>query len=126
MGKATQSGSPSGSLLTQWDMKYDQIKPRRVKLDELADVMVGYADPKTLAKQDKNKALANRTVDTVSIQQAKAWEVAMAPAKSIPMNLMMLYMSGNSVQIFSMMCVYMTVVNPLRGITTINQGKYQH
>ena len=87
---------------------------------------VGDSLTQTLAKQDKNKALANRTVDTVSIQQAKAWEVAMAPAKSIPMNLMMLYMSGNSVQIFSMMCVYMTVVNPLRGITTINQGKFRH
>ena len=52
----------------------------------------------------------------------RAWEAAIAPVKSIPMNLMMLYMSGNSVQIFSMMVVYMTVVNPLKGITTLNAG----
>lgn len=46
----------------------------------------------------------------------------MTPVKSIPMNAMMLYMSGNSVQIFSMMTVYMMVSNPIRGLTSINQG----
>ncbi|KAI3629130.1 hypothetical protein CBS9595_000202 [Malassezia furfur] len=88
--------------------------------------MIGYTDPTSLAKQDKGKALANKPVDTASIQQAKAWEAAIAPVKSIPMNLMMLYMSGNSVQIFSMMVVYMTVVNPLKGITTVNADARVH
>lgn len=47
----------------------------------------------------------------------------MAPAKSIPMNLLMMYMSGNGVQIFSMMVVYMTVVNPLKAMTTVTMGR---
>lgn len=75
-------------------------------------------------KQDKNAPVANKPIDASAIQVFKAWEAAMAPAKSIPMNLMMLYMSGNGVQIFSMMVVYMTVVNPLKGITTVNTGRF--
>lgn len=68
--------------------------------------------------------MTDKSVDTSSIQISKAWEAAFAPAKNIPMNLMMLYMSGNSVHIFSMMVVYMTVVNPLKNITTINTGTF--
>ncbi|WFC96688.1 hypothetical protein MBRA1_003351 [Malassezia brasiliensis] len=111
---------PDDASLVSWSLGYDQIKPKHARLDAVADAMIGYTDPTSLAKQDKGKALANKQVDTASIQQAKAWEAAIAPVKSIPMNLMMLYMSGNSVQIFSMMVVYMTVVNPLKGITTVN------
>lgn len=38
------------------------------------------------------------------------------------MNLMIMWMSGNSVQIFSMMIVMMLIMNPLKGITTIPAG----
>ncbi|PKI85047.1 hypothetical protein MVES_000933 [Malassezia vespertilionis] len=82
--------------------------------------MIGYVDPRIMEKPDKNKSVGDKKIDTSAIQVAKAWEAAMAPAKSIPMNLMMMYMSGNGVQIFSMMVVFMTVINPLKGITTIN------
>ena len=57
---------------------------------------------------------------TASIQVARAWDAAFAPTKSIPMNALMLYMSGNSVQIFSMMGVYMMVANPIRGLADID------
>ena len=42
----------------------------------------------------------------------KAWEVALAPAKSIPMTLFMLYMVGNSIQIFSSIITFMNIMNP--------------
>ncbi|KAI8902891.1 hypothetical protein BC833DRAFT_520575, partial [Globomyces pollinis-pini] len=46
----------------------------------------------------------------------KAWDMALSPAKSIPMNGFMLYMSGNSVQIFSIMVTVMLLYNSLNSI----------
>lgn len=42
-----------------------------------------------------------------TLKLKKAWEIALAPAKQIPMQAIMMYMSGNSLQIFSIMMVYM-------------------
>lgn len=61
-------------------------------------------------------------MSTTEIQVTKAWEAAYAPAKTIPMNLMMMWMSGNSVQIFSMMVVAMMIMNPLKGIMSMHGG----
>ena len=76
----------------------------------------------SVSKQEKDKSLTERRVDTFAIQVSKAWEAAYAPGKSLPMNLMIMWMSGNSVQIFSMMIVMMLIMNPLKGITTIPAG----
>ncbi|KAA8901800.1 hypothetical protein FN846DRAFT_781001 [Sphaerosporella brunnea] len=50
----------------------------------------------------------------------KAWEIALAPAKSIPMNAIMMYMSGNSLQIFSIMMTAMLFMNPLKALSSVN------
>ena len=76
----------------------------------------------SVSKQEKDKSLTERRVDTSAIQVSKAWVAAYAPGKSLPMNLMIMWMSGNSVQIFSMMIVMMLIMNPLKGITTIPAG----
>lgn len=52
----------------------------------------------------------------------KAWEVALAPAKNLPMTLIMMYMSGNSLQIFSIMMVFMAFKNPIMGLLSTNQA----
>ncbi|CUS08084.1 unnamed protein product [Tuber aestivum] len=49
----------------------------------------------------------------------KAWELALAPAKSIPMNAIMMYMSGNTLQIFSIMMTVMLFMNPLKALSTV-------
>lgn len=40
------------------------------------------------------------------------------------MNFMMMWMSGNGVQIFSMMVVAMMIMNPLKGIMSIHGGMF--
>ena len=52
----------------------------------------------------------------------KSWELALAPAKQLPMNAIMMYMSGNSLQIFSIMMVFMLFMNPVKGLLGINQA----
>jgi ER membrane protein complex subunit 4 len=60
--------------------------------------------------------------DTALLKLKKAWEVAFAPAKSIPMNAIMMYMSGNSLQIFSIMMVMMLFKNPIMGLMATNSA----
>ncbi|SPQ25051.1 db3f2404-0798-4df6-bfd3-02a500fd4418 [Thermothielavioides terrestris] len=59
-------------------------------------------------------------MDTLKLK--KAWEVALGPIKSLPMTAIMMYMSGNSLQIFSIMMVYMAFKNPIMGILATNQA----
>ncbi len=57
-----------------------------------------------------------------TLKLKKAWEVALAPVKSLPMTAIMMYMSGNSLQIFSIMMVFMAFKNPLVGLMSTNQA----
>jgi hypothetical protein len=58
-------------------------------------------------------------MDTLKLK--KAWEAAIAPAKGLPMTAIMMYMSGNSLQIFSIMMVFMAFKNPIAGLMGVNQ-----
>lgn len=62
--------------------------------------------------------------DVEALKSKRAWDVAIAPAKSLPMNGFMLYMSGSGVQIFSMMAVGMLLTGPIKGIVSIQQCEY--
>jgi hypothetical protein len=58
--------------------------------------------------------------ETDALKIKKAWEIAIAPAKQIPMNAIMMYMSGNSLQIFSIMMVFMLFKGPIQGLLGTN------
>ncbi|KIH92284.1 hypothetical protein SPBR_03242 [Sporothrix brasiliensis 5110] len=58
-------------------------------------------------------------MDTLKVK--KAWEVALGPIKNLPMTAIMMYMSGNSLQIFSIMMVFMAFKNPIMGILSTQQ-----
>lgn len=71
----------------------------------------------SLAKNETKKAV--RKIDDEMITKLKvkkAYDIAMGGAKSIPMNLFMLYMSGNSIQIFSIIITVMLLWNSLNGV----------
>jgi hypothetical protein len=52
----------------------------------------------------------------------KAWEVALAPVKQLPMTAIMMYMSGSSLQMFSIMMVAMAFKNPIMGLMATQQA----
>ncbi|CED84765.1 Predicted membrane protein [Phaffia rhodozyma] len=56
-----------------------------------------------------------------SIRMKRAWELAFSPAKSLPMNAFMLYMSGSGVQIFSMGTVFMLLSSPIKAMSNIQK-----
>ncbi|GKT47389.1 ER membrane protein complex subunit 4 [Colletotrichum spaethianum] len=86
----------------------------------------GYPSQTSGSKKQKDQKIQPRKqqtpeeMDTLKVK--KAWEVALAPVKNLPMTAIMMYMSGNSLQIFSIMMVVMAFKNPLMGLTAVNQA----
>lgn len=70
------------------------------------------------SKTQTRKAPTLEETDTLKIK--KSWELALAPAKALPMNAIMMYMSGNSLQIFSIMMVFMLFKTPVQGLLQTN------
>src|SRR5260221_6539574 len=57
-----------------------------------------------------------------ALKKKKAWEFAISPVKSLPMQAFMLYMSGGGVQIFSMGIVAMLLLSPFKNLSTVDSG----
>ncbi|KAF8599787.1 DUF1077-domain-containing protein [Ceratobasidium sp. AG-I] len=57
-----------------------------------------------------------------ALKEKRAWDMAISPAKSLPMNAFMLYMSGNGVQIFSIGILVMLLLNPIKAVASINSA----
>ncbi|KAI8618102.1 hypothetical protein BC830DRAFT_1110275, partial [Chytriomyces sp. MP71] len=57
-----------------------------------------------------------------NLKMKKSWDTALGPLKQAPMQGFMLYMSGNSVQIYSIMVTVMLFQNALRGIFSTEQA----
>ncbi|KAH8172901.1 transmembrane protein [Sarocladium implicatum] len=86
----------------------------------------GFGSNTSVSKKSKDSKVAPRKpptdeeMDTLKLK--KAWEVALAPVKGLPMTAIMMYMSGNSLQIFSIMMVFMAFKNPFMGLMNTNQA----
>ncbi|KZP00329.1 DUF1077-domain-containing protein [Calocera viscosa TUFC12733] len=67
-----------------------------------------------------NSRNKKRAVDPVKYDELKskrAWDLAISPAKTLPMNAFMLYMSGSGVQVFSITSIVMLLFSPFKAMT---------
>lgn len=48
--------------------------------------------------------------------------MALQPAKSLPMNMFMMYMAGNTISIFPIMMVVMMAWRPLKALMAVNSA----
>jgi hypothetical protein len=55
-----------------------------------------------------------------------AQDIAWGPAKSLPMQAIMMYMTGSSVSIISIMIVGMCLVNSVKALGAVHQRKFFH
>ena len=97
------------------------LQPRSKTADKIPDPP-GYTRALT-GKQKSAQAPARKSPtqeETETLKLKKSWEIALGPAKQLPMQAIMAYMSGNSLQIFSIMMVFMLFKNPLQGIMQTN------
>jgi len=54
------------------------------------------------------------------LKMKKAWELAIAPAKTLPMSAIGMYMTGNSLQVFSIFMVFTLFKTPLQALLATN------
>ena len=92
--------------------------PRTLRFVHLRDCHL------TIADQVKARARSAAELSYASLKEKKAWDIAISPAKSLPMQAFMLYMSGGGVQIFSMGIVFMLLLQPFKNAAVINSSMY--
>ncbi|KAH7728200.1 transmembrane protein 85 [Aphelenchoides avenae] len=52
----------------------------------------------------------------------RAWDMALGPVKSLPMNMLMMYMAGNTISIFPIMMVIMAAWRPMKALMAVNMA----
>lgn len=57
------------------------------------------------------------------LKAKRAWDLAISPAKQLPMQMVMVYFSGGGVQIFSMGMVAMLLAAPFKAFAGMNEGE---
>jgi ER membrane protein complex subunit 4 len=112
----------------QWVLDLNSTPPSKPKPGTFADPP-GFTSSTQVSRSKGGKnAVAPRKppsqeeMDTLKLK--KAWELAIAPAKQLPMNAIGMYMTGNSLQIFSIMMVFMLFKAPIGALMNI-QGTFQ-
>ncbi|KAL6450484.1 EMC4 ER membrane protein complex subunit 4 [Candida maltosa Xu316] len=97
------------------------ISPNNSKNDQIPSPP-GFIDSNTSTSSTTkpNPALIKKAkhdeVELNSLKSKKIWELAIGPAKSIPMNVFMSYMTGNSLQIIPVTMTLMLLWNPIKAI----------
>ncbi|XP_073836880.1 ER membrane protein complex subunit 4 [Musca autumnalis] len=63
-------------------------------------------------------AMVNQTevVRDQRLVMKKSWDLALGPLKQIPMNLFIMYMSGNTISIFPIMMIGMSLIRPIKAM----------
>ncbi|KAI8991330.1 hypothetical protein BDF20DRAFT_909124 [Mycotypha africana] len=109
--------------MSKWSVDFSSLNASNsCKVDN----PIGF-EPSALSKFDKNErtyrqlSQANRDELQVTLKVKRAWDVAMGPAKSIPMNAIMIYMSGTSLQIFTVMVTAMLFFQPIKAIMSVQE-----
>ncbi|KAI9682713.1 MAG: hypothetical protein M1829_006700 [Trizodia sp. TS-e1964] len=111
----------------RWVIDLDSKPVPKAKSSSLPDPP-GYSAPtfgnsKRSAVVTKGNARKPPTAEETDLLKIKkSWEVALGPAKQLPMTAIMMYMSGNTLQIFSVMMVFMAFQNPIKALIAINQA----
>jgi hypothetical protein len=109
----------------QWVLDLNSTSPSKPRNGTFPDPP-GFTSTTALQKNTKGgKAVTPRAQPSPEVMETlklkKAWEVAIAPAKQLPMNAIGMYMSGNSLQMFSIMMVFMLFKAPFQALMNINQ-----
>ncbi|CAG8470499.1 8560_t:CDS:2 [Ambispora gerdemannii] len=98
-----------------WSIDFASLDPSRNR------GQLTLADPPGYAASSNSPSTRNKQ-DQETLKIKKAWDAALSPGKNIPMNAFMLWMSGNGVQIFSVMITGMLFFQPIKALLTIDSA----
>ncbi|KAL9098219.1 MAG: hypothetical protein Q9163_006082 [Psora crenata] len=122
MAKETAKNNPQ---LPQWVIDLHSLPRPKAKNAATFPNPPGYTEASVGKRSAASKHTGLRkpstSEETDTLKLKKSWELALAPAKALPMNAIMMYMSGNSLQIFSIMMVFMLFKTPITGLMQTQQ-----
>ncbi|RMZ73372.1 ER membrane DUF1077 domain [Pyrenophora seminiperda CCB06] len=109
---------PPPSPPPQWVLDLNSTPSSKPKNATLSDPP-GYTA--ALTKKERSQASKSQRVPPTpeemdTLKMKKAWEVAIAPAKQLPMNAFGMYMTGNTLQIFSVFMVFTLFKTPVLAV----------
>lgn len=109
----------------QWVLDLNSTPPSKPKAGTFADPPGFTTASQQPSRSKSSKAVTPRKPPTGEemdvLKLKKAWEMALAPAKQLPMNAIGMYMSGNTLQIFSIMMVFMLFKGPIQALLNVQQ-----
>lgn len=73
-------------------------------------------------KRKENTVKVRLSLSSFVVQ--RCWDVALGPLKQIPMNLFIMYMSGNTISIFPIMMVCMMAWRPIQALMSMSASEY--
>jgi ER membrane protein complex subunit 4 len=115
----------SSSSSPEWVLRLtNPSNPNRSKSTTIPDPP-GYTSTTTSKSRSKANpsspiAKAPTPEETDTLKVKKAWELAIGPAKQLPMNAIGMYMTGSGLQIFSIMMVFMLFKTPITAVLGLN------
>uniref|UniRef100_A0A183BKM0 ER membrane protein complex subunit 4 n=1 Tax=Globodera pallida TaxID=36090 RepID=A0A183BKM0_GLOPA len=73
-----------------------------------------------LATTQQNDSANRAEQQQQHLLSKRAWDMALQPIKSLPMNMFMMYMAGNTISIFPIMMVVMMAWRPMKTLMSVN------
>lgn len=111
---STRGGTGARRLKWALELSLGNTRSRSERQGGQGDVVypIGYSEkpvPDTsIQETDKN------------LVEKRCWDVALGPLKQIPMNLFIMYMSGNTISIFPIMMVCMMAWRPIQALMSMS------
>ncbi|GAA5973206.1 hypothetical protein JCM11641_006323 [Rhodosporidiobolus odoratus] len=102
----------------RWSLDYTSSAPLHKDVRDPP----GYTPALSLKASAKNTTAPTKPANLDALRQQKAWELALAPAKNVPMQAFMMYMSGGGIQIFSVMSVWFLLKQAIGGILNVEKA----
>ncbi|KAF4730417.1 ER membrane protein complex subunit 4 [Perkinsus olseni] len=111
------SATLAGELFEKWDLTFPE---KTAKKDALPDP-TGFKWKLQQSGEAAGQQAIQKLAQQKAILEKRAWETAISPAKSIFMNLFMLWMSGSGPGLFSILIVGYATMNTVKSLAKCNQ-----
>eukprot|EP00041_Stephanoeca_diplocostata_P015357 m.292726 g.292726 ORF g.292726 m.292726 type:complete len:175 (+) comp20008_c0_seq3:172-696(+) len=96
---------------SKWEVQFENYK------DDNVEGPLGYTRDKDALETSSS---SGTMVDNATKVQSVAWSIAVEQGSQLPMNLFMMWMSGNHVNMYSMMMTGVMCWNPIKSLMSMN------
>jgi len=108
-----RSGRAGGRVRARWQLDFTS---RAAHSPELVSPPGYSSSASNVTRED-----ISREADP-NLRIKRSWDLALGPFKQVPMNLFIMWMSGNTISIFPIMMVFMMMFRPFKTLFSVSQA----